>query len=76
VSDQPVPEYAVVVPPPGKLASTARLLLEIAESPYEIRTITGGTSFEVPVKVAEEYSKRMSPTPRRRGRAPRNETEE
>lgn len=69
------PDEAVVIPADGTLRETARLLLDIAGDPYLVRTINGGTAFQVPVSIADEYSRRVAPQPRRRGRAPKTEEE-
>lgn len=62
--------WAVVVPTPGERSKTARELLDIAGHPHLVRTIHGGTSFEVPVSVADEYQRRRA-RHGKRGRAPR-----
>lgn len=75
---------AIVVPPPGKLAETARRLLDLADHVHDVRTIGNGMMFEVPDDVADKLYDKSAPTPapsapvRRRGRAPRvnKETEQ
>jgi len=67
---------AVVVPAPGELKETARLLLELADSPADVLTVSNGTQFEVPDAVADAYHEhRSGKSParpaKRRGRAPR-----
>lgn len=46
---------AVVIPPPGELKETAQLLLQLADSPADVLTISNGTQFEVPDAVADAY---------------------
>lgn len=61
--------WAVVVPTAEERSKTARELLDIAGHPHLVRTIHGGTSFEVPASVADEYQRRRTRRGKR-GRAP------
>lgn len=72
---------AVVIPAPGELSRTAKYLLSLADHVHDVRTIGNGTQFEVPDYLAERYHARLAqststPQPRRRGRPPKNKTEE
>lgn len=61
-------DWVFVVPAPDAIRDTARLLLDIAQDPTEIRTQGNGTEFIVPSYVADEYHARLSgprPTKRR-----------
>lgn len=65
---------AVVVPPPGGLKDTARLLLTLAGDPADVRTVQAGNAFEVPDTLADAYNDHLtgkSGTAKRRGRTPR-----
>lgn len=77
-------DTAIVIPAPGTLPDTARLLLELADHLHQVRTVSNGTQFEVPATLADAYNARMhgsqqdkpavpdQPKPaRRRGRPPR-----
>lgn len=71
---------AVVIPAPGALKETAQLLLSLAGSVQDVRTISNGTQFEVPDDLADAYNRAVSEssgaaTTKRRGRprAPRKE---
>lgn len=82
---------AIVVPAPGQLKRTARVLLDLADSPLDVRTIGNGLEFEVPDELADRYHFRdpvHTPAPvtdepdeaaarpvKRRGRAPRVDLE-
>lgn len=62
----------IIVPAPGELSATAKLLLELADDVQDVRTISNGTLFEVPDELAERYHE-VSSTPssvpvQRRGR--------
>ncbi|MGS2588097.1 hypothetical protein [Streptomyces hebeiensis] len=58
-------EYSRVVPPPGEVNDTARLLLELADDPQDVRTVAGGKEFVVPAAVADAYHDKVAPAPRR-----------
>lgn len=66
---------AVVVPPPGRLKETAQLLLTLADSITDVRTVQAGNAFEVPDTLADAYNEYLSAprqvTGKRRGRTPR-----
>lgn len=78
-------DTAIVIPAPGTLPDTARLLLKLADHPHQVRTISNGTQFEVPAALAEAYHRALDGEPhpppqnspdqpkpaRRRGRPPR-----
>ncbi|HEX5705613.1 MAG TPA: hypothetical protein VFX97_20595 [Pyrinomonadaceae bacterium] len=82
---------AIVVPAKGKLKETARVLLDLADNPRDVRTTGNGTEFEVPDELADRYHGRdpvhtpvsADKTPdaaparpvKRRGRAPRVDME-
>lgn len=46
---------AIVVPAPGQLKGTARALLDLADSPRDVRTTGNGLEFEVPDELADRY---------------------
>jgi len=47
---------AVIYPERGKQAETAKLLLELADSPYQVQTeTTHGLAFVVPDELADKY---------------------
>lgn len=65
---------AVVIPPPSGLRETARILLDLADHPRDVRTVQAGNAFEVPDVLADAYNEYLAqpaPTGKRRGRAPR-----
>jgi hypothetical protein len=71
-------DKAVVVPGEGALKDTAALLLELAgpNGVHLVRTVQGGTAFEVPVELAEQFHTLIQPrskTRRGRGRAAEKE---
>lgn len=79
---------AIVVPARGKLKETARVLLDLADNPRDVRTAGNGTEFEVPDELADRYhgatqdsrfSDKSDAAParpvKRRGRAPRVDME-
>ncbi|MFF1957963.1 hypothetical protein ACFVWX_13355 [Streptomyces sp. NPDC058220] len=49
-----------VVPPPGEIKDTARLLLELADDPQDVRTVAGGNEFVVPAGLADAYHRKVS----------------
>ena len=57
---------AIVTPAPGELAATARLLLQLADHPQDVRTTGNGTSFDVPDDLADLYIETVSAPKRRR----------
>lgn len=66
----------IVVPPPGQLKETAQLLLQLADSPSDVRTVQAGNAFEVPDVLGDAYndtltSPKSATTGKRRGRSPR-----
>lgn len=63
----------VVVPPEGKLKETAQMLLSLADSVSDVRTINAGNAFEVPDALAEAYHDHVSgqSKPKTRGRSAR-----
>lgn len=67
----------IIVPGEGQLKETARLLLEIADEPHEVRTVNAGNAFEVPDHVAEAYHERLAAPPKSktRGRSARSTKE-
>lgn len=68
--------YSIVVPEPGKLKETARLLLSLADSPADVMTDANGTEFRVSEELAEKYAQvAYAPAPKRRGRPPKNKDE-
>lgn len=76
---RPETDHAVVIPAPGELSATARRLLELADSPQDVRTTGNGTEFLVPATLADAYNGKSdvpAPQPKRRGRAPKTITEE
>lgn len=51
----------LIVPAPGTLADTARVLLDLAgDTPEIVRTVRGGTEFLVPSVLAELYEQSVS----------------
>ena len=79
---------AIVVPARGAARETARALLDLADSPRDVRTIGNGLEFEVPDELADRYhgaavQSRPADEPdaaparpvKRRGRAPRVDLE-
>lgn len=80
---------AIVVPAGGQLKATAQQLLDLADSPRDVRTIGNGLEFEVPDELADRYHGiTFEPEPvtdepdvaparpvKRRGRAPRVDLE-
>lgn len=47
---------AVIYPEKGKTAETARMLLDLADSPYQVQTeTTHGLAFVVPDELADKY---------------------
>ncbi|MFE4535689.1 hypothetical protein ACFRKB_11475 [Streptomyces scopuliridis] len=53
-------EHSRVVPPPGEIKDTARLLLELADDPQDVRTVAGGGEFVVPAELADAYHRKVS----------------
>ena len=69
---------AIVVPATGKLTETAQALLALTGDPAEVRTVLGGTAFEVPDDLADlyhQYGDSESAPVSRRGRKPRTSKE-
>ena len=70
---------ALIIPPPGGLKDTARLLLALAgDVPEIVRTVSAGNAFEVPDALADAYTEAVSrpaAAPSRRGRKPRTNEE-
>lgn len=46
---------AIVVPAGGQLKATAQQLLDLADSPRDVRTTGNGLEFEVPDELADRY---------------------
>lgn len=47
---------ALIVPPPGQLKETARILLKLAgDVPEIVRTVSAGNAFDVPDELADAY---------------------
>lgn len=61
-------EFAVVYPPEGGAQETARMLLRLASSPQDVRTVNGGAAFQVPVSVADAYMEKLYPPRGKRAR--------
>ncbi|MCL7377478.1 hypothetical protein [Streptomyces sp. 35G-GA-8] len=59
-------EHSRVVPPPGETKDTARLLLELADDPQDVRTVAGGNEFVVPAELADAYHDKVSAASKRR----------
>lgn len=70
----------LVVPPEGRLAETARLLIRLAgDTPEIVRTTGSGTVFLVPEPLAELYHKAVTnpgPVPEIPNRRPRRRAKE
>lgn len=74
-------DFATVEPGEGGLSDLARTLLALADHPRDVRTAGNGTTFEVPVELADRYLELLhgtpeKPEPKRRGRPPRMNTED
>jgi hypothetical protein len=67
---------AIVVPPDGELAATARRLLELADDVRDVRTVSNGTQFDVPDELAELYMIGQHKPRARRKRGPATKEEE
>lgn len=61
-------DWVTIVPKTEDVAETARELLELAESPADVRTARGGAEFLVPQYLADAHGK-----PSRRRRSPKKE---
>jgi hypothetical protein len=62
---------AVIIPVTrAEVAAVARALLDLADTPADVRTQRGGTEFLVPEALADKYRKYMN----RRGRAKKEGT--
>lgn len=46
---------AIVVPAKGEVSVAAKVLLKLADSPRDVRTIGNGLEFEVPDELADRY---------------------
>jgi hypothetical protein len=67
-------EWSIIVPAPGEIKETARLLLSLADTPADVRTDGNGSEFRVPEYLADRYTASFKPrAPRRRKK---EETEE
>lgn len=52
---------ALIVPPPGELKETARLLLRLAgDVPEIVRTVSAGNAFDVPDALADLYHETLN----------------
>lgn len=71
ISDQ---DWVLITPGKEGPKVAAALLLELATSPADVRTASGGTEFRVPPYLAELYNPTPAPAPKRR-RAPKKEVE-
>lgn len=64
--------WALVVPEhPDAIPGTARKLIQLADSPADVRTQRGGREFLVPESVADRFSKSQT----RRGRTKKESTD-
>jgi hypothetical protein len=71
-----VTEYSIIVPQPGELKETAKLLLSLADASTDVMTDSNGTEFRVPSDLADRYARvAYAPAPKRRGRPPKNKEE-
>ncbi|MFJ9029812.1 hypothetical protein ACIRQP_15015 [Streptomyces sp. NPDC102274] len=59
-----------VVPPPGEIKETAKLLLELADDPQDVLTVAGGAEFVVPAALADAYHDKVSAAGKRRTSTP------
>jgi hypothetical protein len=66
---------SIVIPSEGELASTAALLLSLADHVHDVRTASNGTQFEVPDYLAERYHAHHVPPRTRRRRSQNTEME-
>lgn len=53
-----------VIPARGDLRDTARLLLDLADDPQDVRTVNGGAEFEVPEYLADKFNAKRTPKKR------------
>lgn len=63
-----VKDWTVVVPARDDVKATARALLELADSPADVRSGGNGTEFLVPPYLADRYNESLRPKPRRRAK--------
>lgn len=67
---------ALIVPVPGDLKNTAKLLLLLAgDVPEIVRTVSAGNAFEVPDELADLYHEKINSAPGRHARR-RSKTKE
>lgn len=59
-------DWVSVLPDLGSAAETATLLLGLADTPADVRTVRGGAEFLVAPYVGDRYTKALAPKPRRR----------
>jgi hypothetical protein len=66
-------DWVTVVPPKGGVATVARALLELADSPADVRTANAGNEFLVPPSLADLYHALSQPAPKRSPRKRKTE---
>lgn len=57
-------DWTLVIPDPGMVKETARVLLDLARSPHDVRTDGNGNEFRIPPYLADLYT--TPPAPKRR----------
>lgn len=62
-------DWVTVIPPAGLLKETARVLVDLADRPGDVRSQGNGSEFLVPPALAEAYEKATAPKPKRSRRA-------
>jgi hypothetical protein len=68
------PDLVSIIPGPGEVKETAKLLLSLADDPAHVRTDGNGSEIRVPGYLADRYTESFKPrAPRRRKK---EETEE
>ena len=71
-------DWVTVIPERGAIADTARALIALARSPYDVRTARGGREFRVPPYLADAYNKPApapkAPAPAEAPKPPRRRT--
>lgn len=68
-------EWVVITPGKEGPKVAAQLLLQLATSPADVRTTSGGTEFRVPPYLAELYNPTPAPPPKRRRTVKKEEDE-
>jgi hypothetical protein len=62
-----ISDWNTVIPGPGEIKETAKLLLSLADDPAHVRTAGNGSEFRVPEYLADRYTASFKPrAPRRR----------